>query len=54
MKIIVEKVFQSPSTPVMEVAYLIQFFDVDKPSDKPEYQKLIKFLETEIMESLNL
>lgn len=44
MKIIVEKIFQSPSTPVYELAYFIKVYEFDKNGTEQE-MGLIKFLE---------
>jgi hypothetical protein len=44
MKVYVENVFQSPCTPPVEVAYLIQFFEIDKETDD-EVLKLLRKLE---------
>ena len=46
MKIIVEKVSQSPTTPVLELAYLVKFVECDEPENQ-ELNNLVRFLENQ-------
>ena len=51
MKIIVEKVSQSPMTPVREVAYLVKFVECDEPENH-ELNNLVRFLEDQTRKNI--
>lgn len=52
MKVIVEKVSQSPSTPVTEVSYLVQFVEMDIANPDINNDSLLFELESLCIERL--
>jgi hypothetical protein len=53
MKVIVEKVYQSPSTPVTEVSYLVQFVEMDIENHDGDLMFKLESLWVERLKELN-